>query len=205
MKSWVLVVMLGQAVAVGLAAVCVWGLCRGRLIRGGQFLGCICVVLATVLIPLGFLSVTTEPTKPRAPLGSLSGRALVDAMRAGNIAGVYIMNQTFGGQYAVSSVWVLHMRDAGWEQAAIPEGLSTTVGSSFLKSPKVALLTSLPSSVARRLEESTPLKLQDVWWIVFAVALGSGTVGLARSRRLLLVRYDIDEGLRKLLAAGTEH
>jgi hypothetical protein len=55
-------------------------------------------------------------------------------MRGGNIAGVYVMNKPSGEQYAVSSVWLLLPRAAGWAQVAIPEALSATVGASFLRS-----------------------------------------------------------------------
>jgi hypothetical protein len=74
-RSWVLVVVLGQGITVSLAVLCAWGLRKDGLILGGRTLGYVCMVLATVLFPLGFFSATTAPTKVPAPLRSFSESA----------------------------------------------------------------------------------------------------------------------------------
>jgi hypothetical protein len=84
------------------------------------------------------------------------------------------------------------------------EALSATVGSSFLKSGDVALLTSVPSSVTDRLDGATAFKLQDLWWTVFVVAVGCGPWAWYAAGGFSCCA-DVDEGLRKLLEAGTEY
>jgi len=74
-RSGVLVLVLGQVITVSLAVLCAWGLRKDRLILGGKTLGYVCMVLATVLFPLGFFSATAAPTKLPAPLRSLSESA----------------------------------------------------------------------------------------------------------------------------------
>ena len=193
------VAIVGQLITGGLAATCFWCLRRDRLMFGDQTLAYVCLVLAAVLVPVGLVCASAAPVKGPRQLPALSESALVGAMREGQVSEVYVTEPSGGASGNANSLWLIRTRSAGWEEAVISGALETSVGASFLRSPNVVLLTSVPTAVTDRLGTSGSFSLAGLWWIVFVSAVACGVIGLVRSRRLLFLRHDIDKGLRELL------
>jgi hypothetical protein len=65
-SSWQFVVIVGQAIASGVAAICAWGL-KDRLVLGGQPLAYVCLALTIILVPIGVVSGRWEPGQNHGP------------------------------------------------------------------------------------------------------------------------------------------